>query len=111
MNLTVLEPNFVERSPIFFQLLKFIMNSLPTLVNDGKGDTDPKPLLLFQMPRFQVPSPLLKYPSVLVTSPGDKWGSSCRKVFGDNKKLKLMFSNFFNAFCTETSPSSTTTTK
>ena len=36
MNLTVLEPQFVEDSPIFFQLLKFIMNSLPTLVNDGK---------------------------------------------------------------------------
>jgi hypothetical protein len=36
MNLTVLEPQFVEESPIFFQLLKFIMNSLPTLVNDGK---------------------------------------------------------------------------
>ena len=31
MNLTVLEPDFVQRSPIFFHILKFIMNSLPTL--------------------------------------------------------------------------------
>jgi len=36
MNLTVLEPQFVAESQVFFQLLKFIMNSLPTLVNDGK---------------------------------------------------------------------------
>jgi len=31
MNLTVLEPDFVKASPIFFHILKFIMNSLPTL--------------------------------------------------------------------------------
>jgi len=31
MNLTVLEPEFVKSSPIFFHILKFIMNSLPTL--------------------------------------------------------------------------------
>ena len=35
MNITVLEPGFVEDSTIFFQLLKFIMNSLPTLQNAG----------------------------------------------------------------------------
>ena len=31
MNLTVLEPQFVNQTPIFFHILKFIMNSLPTL--------------------------------------------------------------------------------
>ena len=36
MNITVLEPGFVEDTPIFFNLLKFIMNSLPTLQNTGK---------------------------------------------------------------------------
>ena len=35
MNITVLEPGFVEDTPIFFNLLKFIMNSLPTLQNTG----------------------------------------------------------------------------
>jgi len=37
MNLIVLEPDFVEESVIFFHILKFIMNSLPLLVNDGKS--------------------------------------------------------------------------
>ena len=36
MNLTVLEPQFVNDTPIFFHILKFIMNSLPTLDNNGK---------------------------------------------------------------------------
>ena len=36
MNLTVLEPQFVNETPIFFHILKFIMNSLPTLDNNGK---------------------------------------------------------------------------
>jgi hypothetical protein len=36
MNLIVLEPEFVEESVTFFHILKFIMNSLPLLVNDGK---------------------------------------------------------------------------
>jgi len=36
MNITVLEPGFVEDTPIFFNLLKFIMNSLPTLQNTGE---------------------------------------------------------------------------
>ena len=35
MNITVLEPGFVEECPIFFHLLKFIMTSLPTLQNSG----------------------------------------------------------------------------
>ena len=35
MNVTVLEPGFVEETGIFFHLLKFIMNSLPTLQNTG----------------------------------------------------------------------------
>ena len=35
MNLTVLEPQFVNDTPIFFHILKFIMNSLPTLQNSG----------------------------------------------------------------------------
>lgn len=35
MNLTVLEPQFVEESHIFFQILKFIMSSLPNLTNDA----------------------------------------------------------------------------
>ena len=38
MNLTVLEPQFVSVSQVFFHLLKFIMNSLPTLVNDGEKE-------------------------------------------------------------------------
>lgn len=38
MNLIVLEPEFVEESVTFFHILKFIMNSLPLLVNDGKSD-------------------------------------------------------------------------
>jgi len=33
MNITVLEPGFVEETSIFFHLLKFLMNSLPTLQN------------------------------------------------------------------------------
>ncbi len=33
MNITVLEPDFVEKTQVFFHLLKFIMNSLPTLEN------------------------------------------------------------------------------
>lgn len=33
MNVTVLEPTFVDETPIFFHMLKFIMNSLPTLEN------------------------------------------------------------------------------
>ena len=40
MNLTVLEPQFVNETPIFFHILKFIMNSLPTLDNNGKEDLD-----------------------------------------------------------------------
>ena len=36
MNVTVLEPGFVEETQLFFNLLKFIMNSLPTLENSGK---------------------------------------------------------------------------
>ena len=35
MNVTVLEPDFVGETQLFFQLLKFIMNSLPTLENSG----------------------------------------------------------------------------
>ena len=35
MNVTVLEPGFVEETPLFFNLLKFIMNSVPTLENSG----------------------------------------------------------------------------
>ena len=35
MNITVLEPGFVEETSIFFHLLKFLMNSLPTLQNTG----------------------------------------------------------------------------
>lgn len=35
MNITVLEPGFVEEAPIFFHILKFLMNSLPTLQNTG----------------------------------------------------------------------------
>jgi len=31
MNLTVLEPQFINKTPIFFHILKFIINSLPTL--------------------------------------------------------------------------------
>ena len=39
MNITVLEPQYVNETPIFFHILKFIMNSLPTLDNNGKlGD-------------------------------------------------------------------------
>ena len=36
MNITVLEPQYVNETPIFFHILKFIMNSLPTLDNNGK---------------------------------------------------------------------------
>ena len=36
MNLTVLEPKFVQDTPIFFHILKFIMNSLPTLENEDE---------------------------------------------------------------------------
>ena len=36
MNITVLEPQYVNDTPIFFHILKFIMNSLPTLDNNGK---------------------------------------------------------------------------
>lgn len=35
MNITVLEHKFVEDTPVFFHLLKFVMNSLPTLQNAG----------------------------------------------------------------------------
>ena len=35
MNLTVLEPQFINNTPIFFHILKFIINSLPTLDNNG----------------------------------------------------------------------------
>ena len=34
MNITVLEPQYVNETPIFFHILKFIMNSLPTLDNN-----------------------------------------------------------------------------
>ena len=36
MNVTVLEPGFVEETPLFFSLLKFVMNSLPNLENSGE---------------------------------------------------------------------------
>jgi len=36
MNLVVLENNFVEEAHIFFHLLKFIMNTLPSLENNGE---------------------------------------------------------------------------
>lgn len=36
MNLTVLEPQYVDKTPIFFHILKFIMNTLPTLDNAGE---------------------------------------------------------------------------
>ena len=36
MNITVLEPQYVNETPIFFHILKFIMNSLPNLDNNGK---------------------------------------------------------------------------
>ena len=35
MILTVLEPQFINNTPIFFHILKFIINSLPTLDNNG----------------------------------------------------------------------------
>jgi len=35
MNLVVLENKFVEEAHIFFHLLKFIMNTLPSLENNG----------------------------------------------------------------------------
>ena len=36
MNLVVLENKFVEEAHIFFHLLKFIMNTLPSLENNGE---------------------------------------------------------------------------
>ena len=36
MNLTVLEPAFVDGSNVFFHVIKFIMNSLSTLNNLGE---------------------------------------------------------------------------
>ena len=39
MNVTVLEPKFVDDNAVFFHLLKFIMNTLPTLENSGKCTT------------------------------------------------------------------------
>eukprot|EP00094_Tigriopus_californicus_P007014 TCALIF_06753-PA protein Name:"Similar to Neurochondrin Neurochondrin homolog (Drosophila melanogaster)" AED:0.06 eAED:0.07 QI:0/0.33/0.28/0.85/0.83/0.85/7/4/777 len=36
MNLVVLEPHFVDTSPMFGSLLKFLMNALPTLQNSGE---------------------------------------------------------------------------
>lgn len=36
INLVVLEAEFVDEAHIFFHLLKFIMNTLPTLKNDGE---------------------------------------------------------------------------
>ena len=55
MNLTVLEPQFVAVSQVFFHLLKFIMNSLPTLVNDGE-----LPPTFFR-PRSSIALPRLRY--------------------------------------------------
>lgn len=37
MNITVLEREFVSRTPLFFHVLKFIMNSLPKLENSGNS--------------------------------------------------------------------------
>ena len=37
MNVTVLEPKFVDKEPIFFHILRFIMNSLPSLENRGES--------------------------------------------------------------------------
>ena len=39
MNLVVLENKFVEEAHIFFHLLKFIMNTLPSLENNGEVGT------------------------------------------------------------------------
>ena len=36
MNITVLETSFVDKTPIFYHILGFIMNTLPKLSNSGK---------------------------------------------------------------------------
>ena len=41
MNLVVLENKFVEDAHIFFHLLKFIMNTLPSLENNGEVRKNP----------------------------------------------------------------------
>ena len=58
MNLTVLEPDFVKASPIFFHILKFIMNSLPTLSLEASPvaedpDKGMSPLIIVLVTFFQ----------------------------------------------------------